>query len=82
MAIEATSPTRSHTLANITYNYGFTGLLPTNIGIPSQFGSNVYFTNMGSSNYHGMLVTLDKNISNGLRFEFNYTLSTPLTTPR
>ena len=27
----------------------------TNIGIPSQFGTNAYLTNMGSSNYHGML---------------------------
>jgi hypothetical protein len=64
-----------YTLASFTYNYGFTGLLPTNIGIPSQFGSNVYFTNKGSSNYHGFLVTLDKNMSEGVRFEFNYTWS-------
>jgi hypothetical protein len=49
--------------------------LPTNIGIPSQFGTNAYLTNMGSSNYHGLLVTLDKNVSNGLQFEFNYTWS-------
>jgi hypothetical protein len=64
-----------YTLANFTYNDGLTGLLPTNIGVPSQFGSNTYFTNMGSSNYHGLLITLDKNTSNGLRFEFNYTWS-------
>ncbi len=62
-------------LAGFTYNYGYTGLLPTNVGIPSQFGSNTYFTNMGSSNYHGLLVTLDKNMSDGVRFEFNYTWS-------
>ena len=49
--------------------------MPTNIGIPSQFGTNTYFTNMGISNYHGMLVTLDKNMSDGVRFEFNYTWS-------
>ena len=30
---------------------------------------------MGSSNYHGLLVTLDKNISDGPAFEFNYTWS-------
>ena len=30
---------------------------------------------MGSSNYHSMLLTLDKNLSQGLRFEFNYTWS-------
>ncbi len=62
-------------LALYSYYYGFTGFLPTNIGIPSQFGTNAYLTNMGNSNYHGMLVTVDKNISDGLRFEFNYTWS-------
>jgi hypothetical protein len=62
-------------LAFYTYYVGFTGFLPTNIGIPSQFGTNAYLTNMGSSNYHGLLLTLDKNLSQGLRFEFNYTWS-------
>ena len=61
-------------IAFYSYFLGY-GLLPTNIGMPSQFGSNTYLTNMGSSNYHGMLVTLDKNMSDGLRFEFNYTWS-------
>ena len=64
-----------YTMAAYTYSFGFTGFLPTNIGIPSQFGTNAYLTNKGSSNYHAMLVTLDKNISQGLRFEFNYTWS-------
>ncbi len=62
-------------IAAYTYFYGFTGFLPTNIGIPSQFGTNAYLTNMGSSNYHGMLLTLDKNLSKGLRLELNYTWS-------
>ena len=61
--------------SNSDVGFGLTGLLPTNIGIPSQFGTNAYLTNMGSSNYHGMLLTLDKNMSDGLRFEFNYTWS-------
>jgi hypothetical protein len=56
------------------YNY-FPGFWPTNIGIPGQFGTNEYITNMGNSNYHGLLVTVDKNLSQGLRAEFNYTLS-------
>ncbi len=56
------------------YTYG-SGFLPTNIGIPSQFGTNAYLTNLGSSNYHGLLLTLDKNISQGLQFEVNYTWS-------
>ena len=63
-----------YNLAYLSYFYGF-GFLPANIGIPAQYGTNAYLTNKGSSNYHGMLVTLDKNISNGLRFEFNYTWS-------
>lgn len=62
-------------LATYSYYFGFTGFLPTNIGIPSQFATNAYLTNMGSSSYHGMLVTVDKNVSDGLRAEFNYTWS-------
>jgi len=64
-----------NTLAFYTYFFGFTGFLPTNIGIPAQFGTNAYLSNMGSSNYHGLLVTVDKNLSRGLRGEFNYTWS-------
>jgi Carboxypeptidase regulatory-like domain len=64
-----------YTLAAYSYYYGFTGFLPTNIGIPSQFGTNAYLTNMGNSNYHGLLLTVDKNMSQGLRAEFNYTWS-------
>jgi hypothetical protein len=52
-----------------------TGLLPTNIGIPSQFGTNEYLTNKGFSSYHGLLLTMSKNMSYGLRFNFNYTWS-------
>jgi hypothetical protein len=60
-------------LSFYSYFQGFTGFLPTNIGIPSQFGTNAYLTNMGSSNYHGLLLTVDKNLSAGLRAELNYT---------
>jgi hypothetical protein len=62
-------------LAYYSYYQGFTGFLPTNIGIPSQFGTNAYLTNMGNSNYHGLLLTVDKNLSAGLQFEMNYTWS-------
>jgi hypothetical protein len=41
----------------------------------SQFAIDAYLTNMGSSSYNGLLLTLDKNMSRGLRGEFNYTLS-------
>jgi hypothetical protein len=62
-------------LAAYSYYFGYTGFLPTNIGMPSQFGSNAYLSNMGNSNYNGMLLTVDKNMSQGLRAEFNYTWS-------
>lgn len=64
-----------YTMGYYTELAGFTGFLPTNIGIPSQFGSNAYLVNQGNSNYHGLLLTLTKNMSNGLSFNFNYTWS-------
>ena len=63
------------TLGYFTYYGGFPGFLPTNIGMPAQFGSNTYLTNKGNSNYHGLLVTLTKNMSSGLSFNLNYTWS-------
>jgi hypothetical protein len=62
-------------LAYYSYYYYGNNYWPTNQGIPAQFGTNAYLTNKGSSNYHGLLLTLDKNTSHGLRFEFNYTWS-------
>jgi hypothetical protein len=51
------------------------GILPSNVGMASQFSSNSVWTNKGSSNYNGMLVTLHKNAGYGLRFDINYTWS-------
>jgi hypothetical protein len=51
------------------------GLLMPNIAMPSQFGAQAYLTNKGSSNYHALLFTLSKNLSQGLQFNFNYTWS-------
>lgn len=62
-------------MANYTYNQGFTGFLPTNIGLPSQFGANAYLTNQGNSNYHALLVTLSQSSWHGLQYDFNYTWS-------
>jgi hypothetical protein len=60
-------------IAGYTVFDGFTGFLPTNIGIPSQFGSNAYLNNEGNSSYNGLLVTVTKNTSHGLRVDLNYT---------
>lgn len=51
------------------------GLLDSNVGMSSQFGTNVYISNQGASTYDGMLVSLRKRFSQGLQFDFNYTWS-------
>ncbi|MEO7027990.1 MAG: TonB-dependent receptor [Acidobacteriaceae bacterium] len=51
------------------------GFLNFNVGLASQFSENTFLTNKGSSVYHGLLFTLTKNFSQGLQFDFNYTLS-------
>jgi len=51
------------------------GLIDSNVGMASQLASNTFITNKGSSNFHGLLVTVNKNLSQGLKFDFNYTWS-------
>lgn len=51
------------------------GLLDYNVGVSSQFATNSYITNLASSEYHGMLLSLQKRFSQGLQFDFNYTWS-------
>ena len=41
----------------------------------SQLSENTVYTNKGFSTYHGLLVSLQKNMSHGLRFDTNYTWS-------
>jgi len=57
------------------YYYGAGYGIQPNIGMPAQFAGNTYITNKGSSNYNGLLMTLHKNVSQGLQFDLNYTLS-------
>lgn len=47
-------------------------LAPLNVGSSAQFSENTFFTNKGFSAYHGLLLTLQKNQSHGLNFDFNY----------
>jgi hypothetical protein len=60
-------------IANAVFDLASAGFMPTNVGMPSQFDTSLYLTNKGSSNYNGLLLTLSKNMSQGLRFDFNYT---------
>ena len=46
-----------------------------NIGSAAQFSENTFFTNKGSSSYNALLFTLQKNLSHGLQFDFNYTFA-------
>jgi len=48
-------------------------ILPTDVGMASQFADNTVWTNKGSSNYDALLVTLHKNAGYGLQFDLNYT---------
>jgi len=60
------------TIVNVLYA---NDLLGPNVGMSGQFAANVYNTNLGSSSYNGMLLTLRKRLSRGFEFDFNYTLS-------
>ena len=51
------------------------GLLGPNVGLSSQFATNAYVTNKGSSSYDGMLLSLRKRFSKGFQFDVNYTWS-------
>jgi hypothetical protein len=61
--------------ADFTQALAAYGLIDGNVGMGSQFSENTYYTNKGFSGYHGMLVTLHKNLSQGLQFDLNYTWS-------
>lgn len=51
------------------------GLLRPNVGLSAQFATNSYITNLGESEYHGLLASLQKRFSKGFEFEINYTFS-------
>jgi hypothetical protein len=48
---------------------------PANVGEAAQFANNSFYDSAGFSTYHGMLVTVQKNMAHGLHYDFNYTWS-------
>jgi Carboxypeptidase regulatory-like domain len=46
---------------------------PLNVGSAAQFSENTFYGNRGFSSYNAMLLTVSKNFSHGLNFDFNYT---------
>jgi hypothetical protein len=54
------------------------GYIAPNVGMPAQFAENTIYTNKGFSSYNGLLLTVHKNVSQGLQFDFNYTWSSSI----
>ena len=48
---------------------------PLNVGSAAQFSENTFYGSKGFSSYNALLLTLQKNLSHGLHFDFNYTWS-------
>jgi hypothetical protein len=61
--------------AEIIYVLRANDLLNPNVGLGAQFAANVFVTNLGRSQYDGMLVSLQKRFSKGFEFDVNYTWS-------
>jgi hypothetical protein len=51
------------------------GWVRNNVGLSGQFSTNAYITNLGHSEYNGLLISLQKRFSNGFQFDVNYTYS-------
>jgi hypothetical protein len=62
-------------LGGAIYGFDSEGLLPPNVGYPTQFAVNALGSSKGWSSYNGMLLTLRKQLSRNLQFDFNYTYS-------
>jgi Carboxypeptidase regulatory-like domain len=57
------------------FTQGISTNIAQNIGSSAQFSENGFYTNKGSSSYNALLLTLQKNFSHGLQFDFNYTFA-------
>ena len=61
--------------ADLVQQLYFQRLLLPNVGMSAQFARNTYVSNLGESQYDGMLVSLRKRFSRGFQFDVNYTWS-------
>jgi len=46
---------------------------PLNVGSAAQYSENTFYDSKGFSSYNALLLTVQKNLSHGLHFDFNYT---------
>ena len=61
--------------ADLVQQLYFNRLLLPNVGMSAQFARNTYVSNLGESQYDGMLVSLRKRFSQGFQADVNYTWS-------
>lgn len=61
--------------SDLTQALAFNGFFRPNVGMSAQFATNRVVTNVGKSSYNGLLVSLQKRLSQGFEFEVNYTYS-------
>jgi hypothetical protein len=61
--------------SDLLQSLAFNRLIFPNVGMGSQFAVNSYVTNLGESQYDGMLLSLRKRFSKGFQFDVNYTWS-------
>jgi hypothetical protein len=61
--------------SDLLQSLAFNRLIFPNVGMSSQFAVNSYVTNLGESQYDGLLVSLRKRFSKGFRFDVNYSWS-------
>jgi len=57
------------------FTQGISTLIAQNIGSAAQYSENTFYTNKGFSSYNALLFSLQRNLSHGLQFDFNYTFS-------
>jgi hypothetical protein len=62
-------------LSDTVQSLAANGLLLPNVGLSAQVPYNAILGNFSASSYNALLVTLKKNMSNGLQFDFDYTYS-------
>jgi len=57
------------------FTQAISSITPANVGMGAQFSENSFHNNKGFSSYNGFLLTLQKNLSHGVTYDFNYTYS-------
>lgn len=74
-AAQIAGPWTNGDVSTMDYTLSADGLLQPNTGLLAQTGAAGYYGNFSSSSYNGMIVTVRKQLSHNLTFDFDYTLA-------